>query len=327
MEEEVVSLGGKEESFTPVLREEMPASRDDQSKGKERDIEITSVEEKESLSPSTRQRFEGADTGKIAHKETPVMEDGVRRVSSSSLADILNPTDVSPKTLSNDILPQSIPRETLAKIPSSDTAAVNERQESGEQPTQQKPTDTTKEETQTPNDAAETEDEMLVDVVTTGEKGETSHLDKSESTTTDIKPMQSAAHDMQRSDSYDSQATIEDPIDSTTVQIAADASPVPLSSPKKRKFTPESSPDEPLSHGVPQVPRSTTEDAEVQSQISVEKPQPPVRAIKKPKKQPVPKKPAAKRKPLNGLKRPSKPKRAEKLQSVGLDDVSPSLCI
>jgi hypothetical protein len=176
------------------------------------------------------------------------------------------------------------------------------------------------------DESAATEEEMQTDIVAPVEvippAPEPNDLQPNavDAPTDSTKP----EHDIQRAKSTDSQATIDDPVISTVPPISADRQlSVPPASPKKRKFTPESSPDEPLTNTIAnEAAPSAAEGSEEQSQISVEKYQSSVRAVKKPKKPPIPKKPAApKKKPLNTLKKVATLKRAEKSQSIGLDDV------
>jgi hypothetical protein len=96
------------------------------------------------------------------------------------------------------------------------------------------------------------------------------------------------------------------------------------SPPKKRKFTPESSPDQPLNQNPSDNSAQSTQP-EVQGQIAVEKLQLPSKSVKKSKKQP-PKRPQnTKKKNTNAPKRPVARKTKEKSASVGFDEVySPS---
>jgi hypothetical protein len=113
------------------------------------------------------------------------------------------------------------------------------------------------------------------------------------------------SQEMKRTDSLQSQDTIPDRPD------VASTEPAPRSlTPLKRKFTLESSPEAPL------VQVSVSMEPAAQITVAPYVP----RAIKKPKKG-VSKKP--KKKVVNGVKRLAKPKRSEKSQSIGFDEVTP----
>ena len=126
---------------------------------------------------------------------------------------------------------------------------------------------------------------------------------------------------MKQSMSTDSERTITDIVEDSP------APPVhPLSTPsKKRKLTPESSPDEPLLNEAPTPANETApQGSEIQNQIAVEKPQIPSRTSKKPKKAPIRRPPQPKKKVPNGQRKPVKPKNKELSMSAGFDDVFPS---
>ena len=269
-------------------------------------------------------------------KSASVSPTVTRRVSSSSLADILNPTDDSPFPLSNKSPILNEPKSVVTRSPLATAALILES--ITEQPVVESPTfaevppaTTTDNQKSAPmnEDAgiedAETEDEMEVDV--TGPIETKQPLQLAQDTGPPEAPIKSPQRirDIHRADSVDSEATIDDPVIPTPTTTAIQPPILLSSSSQKRKLTSESSPDEPISHTVPEEPTpSIPEGSQLQSQISVEKPQPPVRVVKKPKKQPGPKKTAVPKKtPLSALKKVTKPKRAENSQSVGFDDVIP----
>jgi hypothetical protein len=243
-----------------------------------------------------------------------LIEDGRRRTSSSSLADILNPIE---ETSSSERIESSSIAKAIPEEDSSQPSFILEHV----QPQLPSTASWSNPQSILVKTTEHDEEEMNVDVVETTEEPITSHNAESRSSTIPDAPSP-ISQPMQRSASTDSQATILDPVEPTP-QINQ---PIPSRSPtpsKKRKFTPESSPDEPLSAGVP-LPIPQHLQLETHAQISVEKPQPtPSRAVKKPKRPSQIKRPAhAKKKSAatNGVK---KPHRKQKEQSVGFDDVHP----
>ena len=294
-EDVIVTLDAGAECFTPVESDEMRAT----------DIGLQSNEDKvmEDIQP-------GITAGGVNES---LNEDARRRTSSSSLADILNPIE---ETSNERIEASSIGKAILEEHSSQPSFILEQMQpqlpstasSSNPQSIQVKTTE-------------HDEEEMNVDVVGTTEELVTSkNVESSNSTIPDAPSPVSQS--MQRSASTDSQATILDPAEPTP----QNNQPIPSRSPtpsKKRKFTPESSPDEPLSAGLP-LPIPQHLQLESHSQISVEKPQAtPSRAVKKPKRPSQIKRPAhAKKKSAatNGVK---KPNRKQKEQSVGFDDVHP----
>ena len=245
--------------------------------------------------------------------DTSSKEDGGRRTSSSPLADILNPVQGTPGTSST----------THIELSSSERVIVEEVNSLSALPLEH-----IKRESSIAslpiNNLDQNDEEMDVDVVGTAtEEVATPNIETLNSNipTALIPPSQP----MLPSASTDSQATISDVVEPTPTQNP----PIPSRSPtpsRKRKFTPESSPDEPLSAGLPPPgPHPVHLETHTHEQISVEKPQPTPasRAVKKPKRPAQIKRPThAKKKSAatNGHKKLNR-KHTEKSESVGLDEV------
>jgi hypothetical protein len=183
------------------------------------------------------------------------------------------------------------------------------------------------------NQPRETEEEIVVDVVGfTEDEVPVPRNHQSEdvpmATTETSTPKNSEP--MKPSMSTDSGRTITDIVEDSP----APPTPAPPSPPsKKRKFTPESSPDEPLLSEFPAPPATGTiqpQESEIHAQIAVEKlqgqtPPQPSRANKKPKKTLIrrPVTAPAKKKVINGQRKPPKPKPKElSSMGIGLDDVN-----
>jgi len=295
-EDVIVTLDhARAECFTPAESDEMRAT----------DIGQQSYEDKvmEDIQP-------GITAGGI--KES-LIEDGRRRTSSSSLADILNPIE---ETSSSERIESSSIAKAIPEEDSSQPSFILEHV----QPQLPSTALSSNPQSILVKTTVHDEEEMNVDVVGTTEEPIISKNVESLNSTFPDAPSP-ISQSMQRSASTDSQATILDPVEPTP----QNNQPIPSRSPtpsKKRKFTPESSPDEPLSAGLPlPIPQHLQL---AHAQISVEKPQPtPSRAVKKPKRPSQIRRPAhAKKKSAatNGVK---KPHRRQKEQSVGFDDVHP----
>lgn len=240
-------------------------------------------------------------------------EDGGRRTSSSSIADILNPLQDSQVTSSNGYSEVSSSGKVIPKDPTSRVSLPLEQLEP--------PSPSIDLSSNVQSILDHENEEMDIDVVGAEEPVSTQNIGSSNSVIP--APPIPTSQPMQPSASTDSQATISDTIEPITTNnpLVPSRSPSPS---KKRKFTPESSPDEPLSAGLPAAgsyPLHLETDAH--EQISVEKPQPVARAIKKPKRPTQIKRPAhAKKKSaaINGNKKPNR-KHTEKSESVGFDEV------
>jgi hypothetical protein len=248
-------------------------------------------------------------------------------MSSSSLADILNPVDEipvakasfqeAPVKESSPILAKPVPVPSVAPqnvlSRSTETPSVPVKTLSGTHPPEA-----------AADDSIATEEDMIVDVVGSGEEGTPIGGDIPAT----IPETRSSAtrpngHPMQLSLSNDSQQTISDiieiPVETRNSDLRQKSrSPSPS---KKRKLTPESSPDPPSKDLDTPETEPIPKDSEVAGQISVEKSQPPARVMKKPRKAPIKKPEAARKKLANGQKKPVHPKRKEKSMSVGGDEV------
>jgi hypothetical protein len=308
VEDAVVTLDAEAEWHTLVERAEMSVNRKDDKtmSGDTQSGYHSQTNNQESIEmevEESRPRIFG-DTlhveGGKDNVESTEVGNAYRRRSSSLLMDILNPVEES--TVANTHERVQVSREdisTQSKTPQIDY-------------TSSQPVPRVKN--------ADKSEEMIVDVVGV-EEGISTHPNGTTSITTDETDSRTQII-IQSSKSADSQQTIEDPIGN--VPPTTDAVPSHTPSPSmKRKYTPESSPDEPLSREVPSQTAQPYVPTNVPTQISVEKPQPPSRAIKKPKKAPIKRPQVAKNKgAINGNKKPG-PKPKPKTESVGLDDVHP----
>ena len=230
---------------------------------------------------------------------------GSRRTSSSSLADILNPVEEESK-------PQQTVPESLLTVTDSALDHTSTTKSPVVEPPQLEPLIEHDAHTSgSPNEPRETEEEIMVDVV--GLTPKDHQVDDMPITTNGSAPVL-PSEEMYRSISTDSGRTITDIVEDSP----APNPPTPPTPSKKRKFTPESSPDEPLSIDIPNPP---TETIPQESETSVEKPQAPSRASKKPKKVPIRRPQPSKKKALNGQMKPTKPKSKELSMTMGLDDV------
>jgi hypothetical protein len=299
------------------------------------DIDMTNIEEGQEGSGQNGELLTVPGRPASGPSEGKDKGDSSRRTSSSSLADILNPTDEPPVAQNNS--PEQPTAKTVAPESSKSDPLPSAIMQANSPPRAQTPPlpipmkSTSIEEplmVTAVYHAITTEEDMIVDIVGLAE--EVAPLDAEQtSTVAETNGSTSAqpnGHPMQRSRSNDSQATISD-IDetSTNIPVAERRHMSPSPSSKKRKFTPESSSDQPLQKDVNvQETEATPKYTEVQAQISVEKPQAAARAIKKPKKAPIKKPEAARKKIANGQRKPAKPKRKEKSMSVGIDEVSPN---
>jgi len=255
------------------------------------------------------------------HSIAKDMGESSRRTSASSLADILNPVEESqahtagvpskPSSPGNKsieveaIHPRSLEPMQL-ELPHTEPAPVSDNVS-----------------TMAPEGSAESDEKMVVDVIGLDVDGTSvSFQSRPETVTKDSISMELDSHPMEQSKSTDSERTttdiINDPIPTTT------ESPLDSRAPdffKKRKYSPESSPDEPLlqTQSMPTIQVET----EIQNQIAVQKPQAAPKASKKPKKIPIKKPQAAKKKQQpSGSRKPSRSiKRKEEMVGVGIDDV------
>jgi len=174
-----------------------------------------------------------------------------------------------------------------------------------------------------PNARHDIEDEAMVDVVGMTEdeqsvNGEAQQEDIPMATAHTGIPL--GGEPMKQSLSTDSERTITDIVEDSP----GPTFPAPSTPSKKRKFTPESSPEEPLLHEtLSPVNETALQESEIQNQIAVEKPQAPSRTSKKPKRAPIRRPPQPKKKGPNGQRKPLKPKIKELSVSVGFDDVYP----
>ena len=319
-ENAIVTLAADSEYYTPVEIPQMRAhAKDDKVHGqtgiKEMRVHHIQIESSVMQVEETRPRLlevwrEGGkvDVGRNAIEGG----DTSRRTSSSSssLADILNPMEEplvipahqSPKDMSTTIpLTKTLPDPQLQLV----TSQVDSSQAM-----------TT---IATGNDAEN--DEEMMDIVGINEEAEG----------TDATAMKDVITDnisTRPSGSTDSQQTIEEPV--TNLPQPTDTKlPLPSRTPspsKKRKYTPESSPDEPLSHELQLQRLPTHFDTEIQPQISVEKPKAGSRVVKTSRlpikhPQPRPGKVAKKKPKINGEKKKPGLNPKEKSASVGLDDV------
>jgi hypothetical protein len=326
-DDDVVTLDAEAECYTPVelarLRASgMATSQLSGASGKTEILQRDGVDGKGdiggSVPPKSRSGMSlqgNVDAARILNEMD--QEDSSRRTSSSSLADILNPIE-EPSVVSHGVpakqpTPRTTPKErtpeaVVAKSMESDTTRATTS-------TQSKLPFTDA----TVSGGNETEDEEAI-VDTVGSIKEETPMDidvPSEQPTTNLDP---TAESSSLTHPFTSEA-------STAVPPAVMSTPgdnipaLPSTVPTKRKFTPESSPDEPLTNNKSDSNTQTT-PADVQAQIAVEKGQPP-KAVKKPKKAPIKRPQNAKKKPTGGPKKPVARKLKEKSVSVGFDEVSP----
>jgi hypothetical protein len=122
---------------------------------------------------------------------------------------------------------------------------------------------------------------------------------------------------MQKSTSADSERTINAPFSNMPTPKPPTSSPSPS---RKRKFTPESSPDEPLAQDLPPQPETASllkPSPSIPTETPIPVPAP--KAAKKPRKPSVKRPPSAKKKPpVNGQK---KRPLSVKDRAVSLDEV------
>lgn len=276
-------------------------------KEENRTIGVASTQE---LSPSSRKAWlETVVDGPPSPLALRTLEDGRnrRRTSSSQLADLLNPAE---DTTPAPVAPARGGELTTASKPVSPPTVQPE-------PVKSEPLIATETITEEP----EPEERMDIDSVeTTEEKHSPAREERapepiatSEPTKEETPPQLQPSHTIERPLSTDSQQTIDDPVDTKSVAVLP--SPSRSSSPRrKRKFTPESSPEEPL-----QGPRTQSMNIDEDNQPEQEPVQPVAREIKKPKK-PITKKPITpKRKPVPAA--PKKPKVKRKVLPEDLDEV------
>jgi hypothetical protein len=249
-------------------------------------------------------------------------DDSSRRTSSSSLADILNPTEESP------IVSKTVPaKEPMSKQPSPERTPetiILAMPLKSEAQNVDPPSSSYVQSDKTVDDATTNEVEMDVDIIGSVKEETPMEVDNptpipavTENKPHPVDPTPSSPMDNSENTTTTAVANIPTPQDTN--------SPFPTHVPtpsKKRKFTPESSPDEPLTKAVPDSTISTTPT--IQNQIAVEKPQPP-KAVKKPKKAPIKRPQNAKKKTPQAPKRPTARKPKGKSPSIGIDEVQPDL--
>lgn len=320
-EEAVMKVEAESEHYTPVELANMRVKgKDDKIQGGTLSGNHTQTSSQESSVmqvEETRARMFGdnlsVQRGK-GDENSMDMDNRSRRRSTSSLADILNPMEEA-AAINAQAPTQSSPKDTSTQ--SSFPPAVSPTQSGIPQ------VDLTSSSLALASVASgkdsENDEKMMVDVV--GLKEETStHLNGTTSRAMDDSISNSRA--MEPSKSNDSQQTIDDPVESvppTTDTIQIETRTPSLS--KKRKYTPESSPDEPLSHELQAQAVPSYIETDTQNQISVEKPQPQSRAVKKPKRPAIKRPQSAKKKAATNDQRKPGPKSKAKSESVGLDDV------
>ena len=306
-----VMLKAETEYYTPVESTKIRSYGEDeqiqgQTGAREMRVDHTRIESSEIQVEETRPRLleVWGEGGKLDVGQNGMKGDNTSRraSSSSSLADILNPLEEpsvmaahqSPKDMS-----MTIPIIPTDRQPQKATAQVDSTMDA---------------------------DEEMIDVV--GVNEETERTDSYA-----MKEVITNSVAMQQSGSTYSQQTTDEVVTKLALPTHH-KSPLQSQTPspsKKRKYTPESSPDEPLSHELQQQPLLSHVEPDVQAQILVEKPKVGVgsRVVKNsraPTKHPNPRpNKLAKKKPkTNGEKKKPPPKSKEKSASVGLEDVPPS---
>jgi hypothetical protein len=219
-----------------------------------------------------------------------------RRTSTSSLADLLNPVETEPLpnvfSSTTQLTPEKSPSagRVVSPIPPhhSPTLVVS-------------PVAMEKIE--------ENDEDMNIDIV--------GMEDDNPPTETNAAMQQGESVPMQKSTSTDSEATIDTPF--SDLSIRKPPTPTPSTS-RKRKFTPESSPDEPLAQEPPPQPETASSlkpSPSMPTETPIPVPAP--KAAKKPRKPTVKRPPSAKKKPpVNGQKK--RPVSA-KDRAASLDDV------
>lgn len=307
----IVSLDVEAEYYTPIESAKMRTNgKDDKIHGqtgiREMRPDLTQTGSSEIQLEETRPRLleVRSEEGKVDVRRNRMEEVFRRTSSSSSLADILNPLEEPPVTPA-----YQSPRDTSIIIPITQTPTDRQQQSVTTQ------VDSTK-------DAEH--DEEMIDVVRVNE--ETEGADSSA-----MKDVIITGEAIRQSGSTDSQLAKDEPV-TNLAQPTDTKSPVPSRTPspsKKRKYTPESSPDAPLFHELQHQPPPSHIEPDLQAQISVEKPKAGSRVTKTSRAPPKHLNPrpnkAAKKKPkTNGEKKKQGPKPKEKSPSVGLEEVLPS---
>ena len=321
-ENAIVVFDAESGYYTSVELAKMPANGKDaklhgQTGIREMRVDHTQIGSSEMQVEGTRPQLLGVQSegGKVDIGRTGMERgDNSRRTSSSSLADILNPVKEPPVIQANhspkDMFSTTTIRQTLPEPqPQSLTSQVYSVQV-----------------TATIATGNNTEDDgEMIDVV--GVNGETEGTD-----TTAMQDVIANSVSIQ-SRSTDFQQPIHENVTNLPLTDTKSALPSRTPSPsRKRKYTPESSPDEPLSLEIQQQPLPSHLETEIQSQISVEKPKGGSRVIKTsraPIKHPHPRaSKVSKKKPkVNGERKKPGLKPNEKSASVGVDDVSLSRII
>jgi hypothetical protein len=306
-----VMLKAETEYYTPVESTKILSNGKDkqilgQTGAREVRVDHTQIESSEMQVEETRPRLleVWSEGGKLDVGQNWMKGDNTSRraSSSSSLADILNPLE-EPLVMAAHKSPKDISM-TMPMIP----------------PDRQSQTVTTQ------IDSTKDADEEMIDIVGVNEETEgTESIVVKDEITNSVAMRQSGS-------TYSQQTTAE-----AVTKFALPTnhkSPIQSQTPspsKKRKYTPESSPDEPLSRELQQQPLLSHVEPEVQAQILVEKPKVGVgsrvgKNSRAPTKHsnPRPNKLSKKKPKTNGEKKKPSPKSKEKSASVGLEDVPPS---
>jgi hypothetical protein len=330
VEDAVVTLDSEAECYTPLELSMRPEEINNNVVDEKTSIDIPrekiQIDTQPSYlleSPESRSRTlhtnNRGDGQTFESKQVPELDkDESRRTSSSSLASILNPVEEEMVSIPKNVAKQSQPAQVTLGKTSEQMQTINSV--SSETPTSEpNQLDTAPSYVLLNNDAVESEEiREMPDVVGVIEEQDGSEINVAEMK--DAVLIEQTGHPMQKSESLDSQETILDPVDSNPIVEPSPSRPPSPS--KKRKFSPESSPDEPLSNNV-EVGTSITIEPDPESRIPLEKPQPAARAVKKPKKAPIKRPQAAKKKTASsGPKKPGRPaKRKEQFGTIDFDEV------
>lgn len=239
------------------------------------------------LSPARGMKGAGAPDAGVGNRS--------RRTSTSSLADLLNPVETEP----------------LPNVSSSTTQLTPEKSPSAGRivspaPPHHSPTIVVSPVAMEKID--ENDEDMNIDIV--------GMEDDSPLVETNAAMQQVKSVPMRKSTSTDSERTIDAPFSNMPIPKPPTPSPSPS---RKRKFTPESSPDEPLAQDFPPQPETASSIKPSPSIPTETPPVPAPKAAKKPRKPSVKRPPSAKKKPpVNGQKK--RPLSAKDI-AASLDDV------
>lgn len=328
--DEVVTLDAEAECYTPtdmLVPHEDTARRDDSGEAEAENERIASLatdsirnDYVEQLRPSTqlsRTANNGPSVSPSHIVGAAAEAAGSRRTSSSSLADILNPVQEPPK-VANTIPEQQTTPLSASHDPGPQSITISI---TAETPPQESDINRDTNLSPSPNARHNIEDEAMVDVVGITEdeqpvKGEAQQEDIPMAAAQTSIPL--GGEPMKQSMSTDSERTITDIVEDSP----GPTFPAPSTPSRKRKFTPESSPEDTLLNEAPPPANETApQEFEIQNQIAVEKPQVTSRTSKKPKKAPIRRPPQPKKKGPNGQRKPVKPKTKELSMSIEFDDV------